>query len=373
MLFYELLRIAIGKSVSLAYIPSSEDWLEAYQTSRKQALLGVCFVGLQVLCENQPDAVAKLPAQLRMQWIANAALVHDRNELMDERCFQLQQLISARGFRSCIFKGQANTRYYFEVCKSTQVWAYRQPGDIDVWIEGGKTRVIDLVQSLAPTREVRETHAQLNVFEDAEVEAHYRPGLVRNFVVNARLQSFFRRQSGDCFSNRVVMPSYDGKYEVCVPVWVFDAVHQMTHIYHHFFTEGVGLRQCLDYYFVLSSDKRSLAYASEVVKIISLLRMSRFAGALMWVLGEVFGLEREKMLWRPSEKDGLFLLQEIERGGNFGQFDTKRNFHKMNYLRSFVLMSKKNLSYLRFSPLEWFWGPIWRVYHFLDRKLHGFE
>lgn len=373
MLFYDLLRIAVGKSVSLTYIPSSEDWLKAYQTSRKQALLGVCFVGLQVLCDKRPDAVANLPAKLRLQWIANAALVQERNELMDERCFQLQQLIGARGFRSCIFKGQANTRYYSEVCKSTPVWTYRQPGDIDVWIEGGKKRVIDLVQTLAPTREVRETHAQLNVFEDVEVEAHYRPGLVRDFIVNARLQSFFRRHADDCFLNTVVLPSFEGKYEVRVPVWTFDAVHQLTHIYHHFFTEGVGLRQCLDYYFVLSSKLRTSEDEKEVVKMVSSLGMSRFAGALMWVLRTVFDLEEDKMLWNPSEEDGRFLLRKIERGGNFGQYDNCRNFHRMNYLQSFVRMSEKNLSYLRFSPFEWFWGPLWRIYHFADRKLHGFE
>ncbi|CAG9922776.1 hypothetical protein BOVAB4_4386 [Bacteroides ovatus] len=38
--------------------------------------------------------------------------------------------------------------------------------------------MIELVRKLAPTKELRETHAHLDVFEDVEVEAHYRPELV---------------------------------------------------------------------------------------------------------------------------------------------------------------------------------------------------
>ena len=54
----------------------------------------------------------------------------------------------------------------------------RTGADIVYEAGNGKERVIELVRKLAPTKELRETHAHLDVFEDVEVEAHYRPELV---------------------------------------------------------------------------------------------------------------------------------------------------------------------------------------------------
>ena len=88
---------------------------------------------------------------------------------MNERCGQVQTLFTKQGVRSCIFKGQANLPFY-----PSELSSLRQSGDI----EKGNERVIELVRKLAPTKELRETHAHLDVFEDVEVEAHYRPELV---------------------------------------------------------------------------------------------------------------------------------------------------------------------------------------------------
>lgn len=38
---------------------------------------------------------------------------------------------------------------------------------------------------------------------------------------------------------------------VVVPTHSFNVVYQLYHLYHHYFYEGVGLRQVVDYYFVL--------------------------------------------------------------------------------------------------------------------------
>lgn len=57
----------------------------------------------------------------------------------------------------------------------------------------------------------------------------------------------------------------------------------------------------------------------------------------MYVLQIVFGLERDKMLWCPSEKDGIFLLNEIMRSGNFGQSDIRKKGIYQNNSGSFIL------------------------------------
>ena len=381
-LFFELVRVAIGTQASLSRIPTEVEWNEMFDMAVKQSLVGVCFVGLHNLGADSDDGFSKIgmSEDLYFDWMGIATQIQMKNEVVNEQCVALQQRLSADGYRSCIFKGQAVASLY-STDTSSELSLFRQSGDIDIWIEGGKRRVIALVQRISPTKEIREAHAQLKVFDDTEVEAHYRPGLIRNFVKNARLQKFFIEQAEACFNNKIYL-SYPN-LTICAPTTEFNLVHQLTHIFHHLFTEGVGLRQVMDYYFVLrnasevssstGSKNWSQTKDQEVKKVVLDLGLERFASALMWVIGYVFGLPKDKMPWRPVEKDGRFLLNEIMRSGNFGKGDNRYDFHNMNSLQSFVRITHKNISYIRFAPFDWFWSPLWRVYHFIVRKVNGYE
>ena len=102
-------------------------------------------------------------------------------------------------------------------------------------------------------------------------------------------------------------------------------MHQLVHIHHHLFYEGIGLRQLMDYYFLLQkTGDSSTDSINKSKKVIHQLGLDRFSCALMYVLQVVFGIERNKMLWSPSKKDGIFLLNEIMRSGNFGQSDVQK-------------------------------------------------
>ena len=50
-------------------------------------------------------------------------------------------LFEDEGHRTAILKGQANARLY------PQPWS-RQPGDIDIWVDGGKDKVMETVRRL---------------------------------------------------------------------------------------------------------------------------------------------------------------------------------------------------------------------------------
>ena len=81
------------------------------------------------------------------------------------------------------------------------------------------------------------------------------------------------------------------------PTIAFNLVHQMVHTYHHLLIGGVGMRQLMDYYFVLRTSYANDDANDNVLRIISGLGLNRFASALMWVLLYVFGLERSFILW----------------------------------------------------------------------------
>ena len=120
--------------------------------------------------------------------------------------------------------------------------------------------------------------------------------------------------------------------------------------------EGIGLRQVIDYYFVLKTnggrDKE------DIVKILKDLRLLRFAEAIMWILHEILGLEEKYLICGMNEKEGRFVLGEIGQTGNFGRADSR--FMGMSKLSR---MTKHGIHLMLHYPSEVIWTPIWLMYH----------
>lgn len=372
-LFFELIQIAIGNRVCLSHSPTAEEWKALYDMAKKQSLVGVCFAGVQRLPEEE-----RPPEMLYLTWIGMAAKIQQRNEVVNAQCVEVQQMIEKAGFRTYIMKGQGNSALYKvsegskfqDVSGHSDLSLLRQSGDIDIYLEGGFEKVNAFVQRTCPTKEINELEIHYHCLLDTEVEIHYRPFIMRNPFKNRKLQRFFAMEGEKCFENKTALSN--GVGEIAVPTTTFNLVHQMVHIYHHLLIGGVGMRQLMDYYFVLRSSYANDDANANVLRIISGLGLNRFGSALMWVLGEVFGLERSFMLWEPNEEDGRFLLNEVVLSGNFGNYDERLPQHR-NKWQSFWMLSVHNLRLFRFTYDDWFWGPLWRIYHFAWRKIKGFE
>lgn len=397
-LFFDLIRVSIGQQVCLSHTPCADEWGELYAMAKKQSLVGVCFAGVQRLVGQQQEP----PEMLYLTWMGMAAKIQQRNEIVNRQCIELQAKLSADGYRSCVLKGQGNASLYvvspstssgtksskeFQVSSdAANLSMLRQSGDIDVWIEGGRKKVVDYVQQIAPTDDIRDNHAALNVFNDTEVEAHFRPATLRNPIRNKRLQKFFERTSDDCFAHEVVLAG--GK--INVPTTEFNLVYQLVHIFEHFYTEGVGMRQVMDYYFVLRAANKKVSEGSikfqEVSNVITDLGLDRFASALMWVIGYVFEgknlMNPETLrpyetaswrLWKPNEADGRMLLNEIMLSGNFGKQDERQKKMYDSKWNSFWMIHFKTIRFWRFDHWAWFWSPLWRVFGFAVRKINGYQ
>lgn len=362
-LFFELIRVAIGTQDSLSRLPSEREWGELYKAAKKQSLVGVCFAALQRLGADADEGFARIgmSEMLYLTWMGMTAQIQKKNETVNQQCAELQAKLYADGYRSYIMKGQANASLY-QICDLSDM---RQSGDIDVYIEGGLEKVLACAEKYGGASGVNELEMHVKVFEDTEVEFHYRPFIMRNPWKNKRLQTFFKSQEEACFANRITLGNGG---EICAPTTKFNLVHQMAHIHLHLFTEGVGMRQLMDYFFVLRKVSCENLELSEVKSTIHDLGLERFASALMWIMGHVFGLPEEQMPWTPDEKDGQFLLNEVMTSGNFGRHDKKQRERKAKAGYSLWALLIRNLRLSRFDRGDWFWGPLWRVYHFVWRK-----
>ena len=357
-IFFDFLQFCIG---AVAEIPASvkdADWAALYAMAKKQALTGVLFHGIRQLPKGLgPDEL------LLMRWAGMAQRVRQQNVRLFEDSAKVCRNFKQEGFRCCVLKGQGNALLYPDPYMRT-------PGDIDIYLEGGRKRVMEYVNKVCPNQVTRYHHVDFPVMKTA-IEVHFTPSYMFCPVHNRRMQQWFRGVMDLQCSNVVELP--DGYGEITVPTVSFNAIYILSHLYRHVFTEGIGLRQLLDYYFVLlntnfSNDTNKTVLQCELKN----LGLWKFARAVMYVLHEVFRLSEGKMIAPMDEQEGKFLLAEIMRGGNFGQYDTrlgsKENEGKLHrYLR----MNLRNLRFVKHYPTEALSEPLFRTWFAVWKKTHG--
>ena len=368
LLFVELLKITIGTHDSLSRVPSVVEWNYLFNEAQRQAVVGIMVAGLERLPKNQ-----RPPQILLLQWIGLCQQLGAQNTLTTKTCHSICDRLKNDGFKACVLKGQSNYRYYPAAMKNR-----RNCGDIDVWIQtepDGRSkrynvrRVIEYVQNHYDMNGLCWLHTSHVEKSGVPVEIHLRASFMSEPCKNRRFQKHF----ADVDACRT-FAELDGVEIPCLKVDE-DVVYQMNHIYRHLIDEGVGLRQVVDYYFLLQTwNKQHTRSKEETMKIISWLGMKRFAGALMYVLREVCGMPAECLLCEPLVKDGRFLKEEILMSGNFGHGDPRKgNVATGGYLKSRLSQAsrrfKRNMRFFASYPGEVIWEPIVRVEHFIWKKL----
>ena len=375
-IFFDFLRFCIGSAKEMPDSLKEADWKELYRIAQKQALLGVLFHGIRRL----PKELA--PEQkLLMQWMAMAEKIRKQNTKLFQDSVKVCQNFENEGFANCILKGQGNALLYPDPYMRT-------PGDIDIYLSGGRRKIMKYVDQVCPNQVMRYHHVDFPVMKMA-IEVHFTPSYMFCPIHNRRMQKCFEEVMGEQCAHRVSLP--DGYGEIHVPTASFNVIYILSHLYRHVFTEGIGLRQLQDYYFVLlkwhtdltnlTDSNKSLPQMTQINTDLDALRhelkylgLWKFAGAVMFVMKEVFGLSEDRMIAPMDEKEGRFLLAEIMQGGNFGQYDTrlgsKENEGKLHrYLR----MSLRNLRFVKHYPTEALSEPLFRTWFALWKKTHGIK
>ena len=360
-LLFELLQVSIGCRSQLSAIPTNEEWFSLFDIAVKQSIAGIIFTGVERLPKEQwPEK------QIVFQWMALTSQIEQRNVQTTEACQKLIKKFEADGFKTCILKGQANYAYYPKELKNR-----RTCGDIDVWIHGDGLRVKDVLaysRRRNPKGEVLYHHMDYGVYNGIEVEVHYRPSFMFNPIYNHRLQKWFMHHG-----EKIMVELPDGVGCISVPSVEFNIIFQLSHIYNHVLHEGIGLRQFVDYYFVLRQIENPLRlplYKGRNLKeMLRCFGLWKFAGAVMYVMREVFALDEQYMVAPVDEKRGKTLLNEILKGGNFGKYD-EANIKANNRIKKNLQRIKRDIRMMRYFPSECLWEPAFRVYHFFWRLTH---
>lgn len=442
-IFFDFLRFCIGSAKEMPDSLKEVDWKELYRIAQKQCLVGVLF-----------DSIKKLPAEyvgmkkeLLLQWMAESQMLEKANVRLNDAAIQVSEWFRKKGFRTCILKGQGNALMYPNPYSRT-------PGDIDIWVEGGDKRVISFVRSISPHEKACYHHIEFPSYKGVEVEVHYRPSFLLCFWYNRKLQKYYERVKEEQFSHRVMLGEQG---EIAIPTVEFNLIFQLTHIYAHLMNEGIGLRQLVDYYYVLcdfykvyqksskitpslftlkegstshpdpltprgeggnrptrcseplrskdggpskvspdcagwdrrdaigdmtsataSTDSSATAARSSfaanssaaidrVQKELKELGLWKFAGGIMYIMQEVFGMPASRLIVPPNEKYGKFVLNEVLEAGNFGRHDARNRFGR-SQLGHNLQRVYRDMRLVRYFPAEALCEPLFRTWHFFWRQ-----
>lgn len=357
------LNYCLGKKVDMSMVVAKMDWRQLYTFASRQALLGFCFDGIERLTKEFSEELKQnsIERDLLMTWMGAAQQVRRQNVKVNAVASKLYSMLREDGFRCCILKGQGNALMYPNPYSRT-------PGDIDVWVNASREDITEYAKCHFKLEDDIRFHHLETTMDGVPVELHFFPCSMNNPIYHARLQKWFKRNADLQCSNVVSLP--DGIGEIAIPTTAFNVVYQLTHLYHHFFDEGIGMRQIIDYYYVVNTDEL-LVIRDALQKELKYLGLWKFAGAVMYVLHEVLGLPEEKMIAPMGEKRGKKLLAEILNGGNFGQHFTKYgHFTQQGMAKKYFLKIWRNMHFVRFYPAEALSEPIFRTWHFFWRLKH---
>ena len=447
-IFFDFLQFCIGSAKEIPDSLKEADWKELYAIAKKQCLVGVLFDGIKKL----PAEHVGMKKELLLQWMAESQMLEKANVRLNDAAIQVSEWFRKKGFRTCILKGQGNALMYPNPYSRT-------PGDIDIWVEGGDKRVISFVRSISPHEKACYHHIEFPSYKGVEVEVHYRPSFLLCFWNNRKLQKYYERVKEEQFSHRVMLGEQG---EIAIPTVVFNLIFQLTHIFSHLMNEGIGLRQLVDYYYVLCDfykvyqksskitpslftlkegstshpaplsmvftppsvppfpgdrnlrgeggnrptrcseplrskdggpskvspdcagwDRLSIegdnsagsttavtssaSTALDVVqKKLKELGLWKFAGGIMYIMQEVFGMPASRLIVPPNEKYGKFVLNEVLEAGNFGRHDARNRFGRSQLGHNFQRVYR-DIRLVRYFPAEALCEPLFRVWHFFWR------
>ena len=228
----------------MSMVVAKIDWRQLYTFTSRQALLGFCFDGIERLTKEFSEELKQNPMgrDLLMTWMGAAQQIRRQNMKVNAVAGKLYSKFREDGLRCCILKGQGNALMYPNPCSRT-------PGDIDVWVNASREQITEYAQKhFEIGDDIRFHHLETSI-DGVPVELHFFPGIMNNPIYNVRLQKWFKRNADLQCSNVVSLP--DGIGEIAIPTTAFNVVYQLTHLYHHFFDEGIGMRQIIDYYYVV--------------------------------------------------------------------------------------------------------------------------
>ena len=236
--FFALLKAGLWlESEKLVSLDGSVDWDKVYQLASEQSVIGLVIAGIERLKSINPNL--NIPQEILLQWIGEVQMLEQQNKTMNLFVAELIEKMRAAEIYTLLVKGQGIAQ-----CYERPLW--RCCGDVDLFLsDDNYKRAKELLVPIASEVEneyVREKHLGMTI-DSFLVELH---GTLYSGL-SSKIEKGLDEIKSAVFCEGKVRTWMNGRTQVFLPHADEDVIYVFTHMLHHFFKEGLGLRQACDW------------------------------------------------------------------------------------------------------------------------------
>ena len=342
--FLSLLRSSLwGSKVD---VPSDfNEWGKVFALAKTQSVLAL--VANAALDDAAVAAV--LPDEVKGRLKKFVLVNMSTHTMLNNTLIKVVTLLNEAGIPSVLLKGQGIARNY-------PVTELRTCGDIDIYVGSDNyLKACDVLGAVATWKEdgvpmENVKHYDIRIGQ-ATVEIH------RFSDVNAsrRFDRIYQKYSDEGLSQGLRVLDFAGT-QVNTPADSFNAYYIFNHLWHHFMTSGVGLRQFCDWMLFLHNHKDSID-RDKLRRIIEDMDLMEPWQAFGCFLVQVLGMPSEEFPFYDAKQSGKVerILKHVLAEGNFGhERDMYRDRRGESYLKrkvkSFLLHTGRSLQLFIMFP-----------------------
>ena len=354
--FFELLRAGLWNEKARLSKFGAINLKEICRIAEEQSVVGLVAAGLEHVTD------VKLPKEEVLLVVGQTLQLEQRNKAMNAFVAELIGRLRDASINALLVKGQGIAQ-----CYEKPLW--RACGDVDLLLNADDyEKAKKLLLPLATEVETEYTHFKHVGMTIPDTFGTSDKGRADGWVVelhgtlHSRLSKRVDKQidavQEDTFKFGNVRTWDNGGVTVFLPAVDNDVIFVFTHILHHFFFEGIGLRQICDWCRLLWTFRDVIDVAGLEFRLDTMGIMSEWKAFAAYAV-EYLGMPAEAMPLlgeearrsRKAVRINAFVLEV----GNFGH-KQRRDFSGMSYLKrkfvSFWGLLSDMLRHFRIFPLD---------------------
>ena len=303
--FLELVRAGLWEREARLSQFEKVDYEEIMRHAEEQSVVGLVTAGLEHVTD------VKVPQEELLQFIGSTLQIEQRNQAMNEFLAGLIEKLRSKDIYAVLVKGQGIAQ-----CYEKPLW--RTSGDVDLLLSednynASKAFLEPIADEMGGENKVKKHQAL--VIRGFDVELHGR----MPFGMSHQADKVIDEAQRDIFFAGSVRSWMNGYTSVFLPSPDNDVIFVFTHFLHHFFIEGVGLRQICDWCRLLWT------YREEIDVVLLEKRLCKAGLMSEWktfaaLAVNTLGMNADAMPFYDTryKVKGKKVLLRVMKSGNFG-------------------------------------------------------